>query len=140
NGDGTLNSPITVDLTGAKYTRPVIGDFNNDGIPDIATTAVNATGYDTAVYLGNGDGTFAAPIHTGTPAESFLVGDFDGDGNLDLATMSCDCSESGEGFGQVVIQWGDGTGHFPAVSAPVQLWEGLPAGAADFDHDGRTDL
>jgi hypothetical protein len=60
-----------------------VGDFNGDGFPDLAVT--NGADLGTiSVLLGNGDGTFRAPLNYaagGTPAR-VAVGDFNGDGHL----------------------------------------------------------
>src|SRR5439155_422760 len=78
-----------------------VGDFNGDGKLDLATTG--------AVLLGNGDGTFQAPLKfvpEGTPF-SVAVGDFNGDGIPDLTVGT------GEMYGFTVLL-GNGDGTFRA--------------------------
>ena len=61
----------------------VAGDFNGDGIADLATG-----GYDTdnvSILIGNGDGTFTVKSTFSTGAGQLAEGDFNGDGLLDLA-------------------------------------------------------
>src|SRR5262249_45982419 len=55
------------------------GDFNHDGAADLAT--VNAGNSTVGVLLGNGDGTFAAPVTypVGTGIVAVAAGDFNGD-------------------------------------------------------------
>src|SRR5262249_14851608 len=62
----------------------VIGDFNQDGVADIATTTDN--GSSLTILIGNGDGSFQDPVVTNLPdtIRSLSIGDFDGDGNPDL--------------------------------------------------------
>lgn len=66
----------------------VLGDFNADGIPDVALIAASGL-----VYLGNGDGTFApAPPLLGSFDGFYefftpVVADFNGDGIPDLAAI-----------------------------------------------------
>jgi hypothetical protein len=87
NGDGTFtagaNGPI---LAGNVPYSVTVGDFNQDGIPDLAV----ADSYDNTVtvLVGNGDGTFSrplSPISVGTHPQSLAVGDFNEDGVPDMA-------------------------------------------------------
>ena len=74
------------------YTQPdpisvAVGDFNNDGIPDLAIASQLINDPNVTVYLGNGNGTFAFSGYytAGSLAESVAVGDFNPNGDLDLA-------------------------------------------------------
>lgn len=119
------------------------GDFNGDGITDLAVA--NFGGNSVSILLGNGslgvgDGTFTPGVTVGAGSypTGIAVADFDRDGILDLAV--CDNSGApvtllrGQGTGGV----GDGTfafqGTTPAGAGP---W-GIAAG--DFDEDGIVDL
>ncbi len=64
------------------------GDFNGDGLTDLATA--NDDSDDVSVLLGNGDGTFAAQqtFAAGDRPVSVTTGDFNGDGLTDLATAN----------------------------------------------------
>jgi type II secretory pathway component GspD/PulD (secretin) len=65
NGDGTFTQGQTFLLNNASSTgnKPIAiteGDFNVDGLPDLAVTDQDT---DTvSVFIGNGDGTFASPL------------------------------------------------------------------------------
>jgi hypothetical protein len=60
NGDGSFNSTVdTLPVTGAPLPLAV-GDFNGDGIPDIAAGTAGSGAGDVSIMLGNGNGTFGA--------------------------------------------------------------------------------
>jgi hypothetical protein len=66
----------------------VAGDFNHDGMMDLA--AANFNDGTVSVLLGNGDGTFqnARNYVAGFSLQSLAVGDFNGDGFPDLAVTN----------------------------------------------------
>ena len=85
-GDGTMGPPQTV-LIGSAAGSLVVGDFNQDSIPDLATTRFTTN--TVSVVLGNGDGTFGPPLISSTEARpsDLVVADFDEDGRLDVAVL-----------------------------------------------------
>lgn len=146
NGDGTFTAVPTSTATGPMPSAIAIGDFNGDGIPDlaVATNGDENNNYAAGVtiLLGNGDGTFqaAASQATGTNPVSVVVGDFNGDGNADLAVAT-----SGNGFapqsGPITVLLGNGDGTFTAAPAsPAPQGEPQSAVAGDFNGDGLPDL
>jgi LGFP repeat/Bacterial Ig-like domain (group 3)/IPT/TIG domain/FG-GAP-like repeat/Putative Ig domain len=111
------------------------GDFNNDHIPDLATTtgAVLQNGRLATLWLGKGDGTFPT-TNTSTLGQNpgaVVAGDFNRDGNLDL--IAADGTNLVFGAGN-----GDGTFRpgtlFPDGSANVDVAVG------DLNGDGKPDL
>ncbi len=67
----------------------VAGDFNGDGNPDLLV--VPSPGNVVKVFLGHGDGTFAAPVSIAdglASAGDLATGDFNGDGKADVAVTS----------------------------------------------------
>jgi subtilase family serine protease len=110
-----------------------IGDFNGDGVPDLAVA--NWYGTTVTILLGNGDGTFtAAATSPEIPSPtSVTVGDFNGDGKADLAVT---CGN----FNFVEIFLGNGDGTFtPKTTIPTGEvpWR---VAIADFNGDGIPDL
>ncbi|MGD0629286.1 MAG: FG-GAP-like repeat-containing protein [Terracidiphilus sp.] len=155
NGDGTFQAPvITTTLSSATAlnanTQPVIAavaDVNNDGNPDLViinNTYANNVFLESQVevFLGNGDGTFKAPILVNTPANptAIVVADFNKDGKLDIATV---CGAINAAVDQLAISLGNGDGTFAAptlMSIASDVNGGATLAAADFNADGNVDL
>jgi hypothetical protein len=136
-GDGTFTfQPMSLTLDYFP-TSVLVGDFNSDGVLDLAFSDLNGV----EIALGNGDGTFnetsASPIQVPTELYSLQAGDFNRDGKLDLAGLDAY-------FGQIVILLGAGDGTFavtkatPGVSASTFGTHQIAA--ADFNGDGVPDL
>ena len=108
-----------------------VGDFNNDGKPDIAV-AVNDQVY---VLINNGNGTFTEGPHyqVGSYTRSLTVGDFNGDGKLDIVSVAY----SG---GTLSTLLGNGNGTFTQLRDFTIGGYGLSIAAADFNRDGKLDV
>ncbi len=141
-GDGTFtmgpSTPMNLSTVFSLYglSQPIAtGDFNGDGKVDVLTV-------DGKLYLGNGDGSFAAgvqalpvyPFYAITGA--FAVGDFNGDGKLDVAQLVTSVNPSGT----LIIYAGNGAGAFTQISAYDAIPEGAALVATDIDGDGNLDL
>jgi hypothetical protein len=160
NGDGTFKAlaPMTVipgtpagtiseDLFDSATIA--VGDFNQDGIPDLAVGVNQAPNASVAILLGKGDGTF-----TTQPAQLtvFSVGvvmpvvaDFNGDGIADVlitvASLPLGTFQSDLYFGN-----GDGTFTLSPTQTPIKLsafgqtdfsYFAVPG---DFNGDGIPDV
>jgi len=94
NGDGTFQPSVEYP-TGTVPSTIIIGDFNGDGKLDIATSNFSPAGYTVPpgyinILLGNGDGTFQAPVAfvAGPNPDTVAVADLNNDGALDFITGS----------------------------------------------------
>ena len=136
NGDGSFQAPIFYPQsieTGAQSYSIVIADFNNDKKLDIAVTSGNDS---LALLLGNGDGTFAAPVYYfDGGAATLLTADFNGDGKQDIAAGTGPAASEETGF-----LFGNGDGTFQAAVFPANLDGFVASFTADLNKDGKPDL
>ncbi len=124
NGDGTftLGTPVA-------GTPVAVADFNGDGKPDVLEQGTGTL----LVLLGNGDGTFQAPVSTNSSASLLPIaaGDLNGDGHADVV---------GVFDSNLLVYLGKGDGTFAAAvsyslgAAPETITLG------DFNGDGKTDV
>jgi FG-GAP-like repeat/Bacterial Ig domain/FG-GAP repeat len=115
----------------------VAGDFNNDGKPDYLVTGSATSQAGLTLRLGNGDGTFQAPINYGTASGSLIgdmaAADFDRDGNLDIVTGNDD--------GTFQVFYGNGAGRYESVvSVATQSTNVTSIAVGDFNNDGYPDI
>src|ERR1022692_3638931 len=116
-------------LANGAGTWVAVGDFNGDGKADfvVANSGVS-------VWLGNGDGTFRAPVNSasGASPSALATGDFNGDGLLDVAAVYAS--------GGVAILLGNGDGSFQAAVNYAAGSGPSAVAVADFNGDGAPDL
>jgi hypothetical protein len=167
NRDGTF-SDVTVKagVRGEFYGMGVaIGDYDNDGRPDIYVTNYGRN----TLYRNNGDGTFTdvtekAGVGAGGWSASACWVDYDKDGKLDLIVSRYlvwdihDNPECGDKIAKVraychpevfppaehIVYHNNGDGTFTDVTSKVG-WKGKPGnglgiGFDDFDLDGWPDI
>lgn len=145
NGDGTFQAPIVspVQITALGLGPLAVGDFNQDGKPDLVVGTIAGLQAD-IVLLGNGDGTFRqlAPIPNSGGFFHARVVDLNGDGHQDLVVGA---------NGGIAVYMGKGDGTFtPAahLAAPVcttspfcsfvGAYLGIVVG--DFNGDNKLDI
>ena len=137
DGAGNLTLSATLSL-GALVTKVITGDFNGDGILDLAFSQNRETAPNTIpsvlVAFGTGGGAFVAPVGylTSVVGVSLTKGDFNGDGKPDLAVA--------QNNAKITVLLNNGTGGL-VVGASYDL----PANpteivAADLNGDGKQDL
>jgi hypothetical protein len=131
-------APETRYAAGSRPRWVVAGDLDGDGDDDLAVAdagdGVTSSG-DVAVFLGWGDGTFAAAsFYDGGPGPASLaIADFDGDGRPDLAVAA-------GGGSDVVILAGTGGGLFARAGSVRTGLNPVAVAAADLNGDGAADL
>jgi hypothetical protein len=146
-GNGTLSAPTYLALN-VFPVSVTIDDLNKDGKLDIIVIGTPSTAGGTQgmeIFLGNGDGTFQAPIGgpSGFPSvdpNSFqlplnsvvhvITGDFNGDGKKDIIAST----------GDILFGKGDGTFTVAPTTLLIPGNAGLGLTSADFNHDGKVDL
>ncbi len=138
-GDGTFTLGGTL-TTGSTPNHMAMGDFNADGLPDLAVCNTGTT--TVSVFLGNGaagvpNGTFASAINAtaGSGPNGVQVADWDHNGVADLAVASNNTLNS------TSILVSTGTGAFETVQT-FATGGSNPAFIAvnDFNEDGTPDM
>lgn len=134
-GDGTFKPKVTYPgCTVGRAYKIVLADFNRDGNTDIAVGCSDATNGGLVILLGNGDGSFQAPVAYSTgDVFSIAIGDFNNDGILDVAV-----SDQLQQNVTVFTGAGDGTFSKTATISTSKQAHGIVV--ADFNQDGNDDI
>jgi Bacterial Ig-like domain (group 3)/FG-GAP-like repeat len=145
NGDGTFQAAVIYpsggvgSLSGARSVA--VADVNGDGRPDVLVG--NSFSGTVGVLLGNGDGTFQAPVEYNvgfTPVRSVAVADVNGDGRPDLL-VGGDIYIGTVQHGEVGYLLGNGDGTFqPVVTFGSGGNAAFSIALADVNGDGQPDL
>ena len=124
-------------MVGNGPLEVVSGDFNGDGVPDLATANFGAN--TVSVLLGQGNGAFrpAGDFAVGNYPDSLTVADVNGDGKADLVTANAE-GWNGPGTVSVLLGRGDGTFEPARTFTTGQGPKGVVV--ADFDGDGKPDI
>jgi len=157
NGNGTFSATAALTSTYNSASAPTtaklatvtnIADLNGDGAQDIIAVVpafTVATGATTQVkaFLGNGNGTFKAPVPITLAANAYgipVLADLNKDNILDIAFVT-ENSSSQAGLA-VALGKGDGTFATPLLSnlAGGDAIRNAGLAGADFNTDGNVDL
>jgi hypothetical protein len=135
NGDGTFRPGGSFAAGDNPFGGVVAGDFRHRGILDLAVVRYREFGGTSglSILLGNGDGTFQAPVFylSGINLVWVAEGDFRHSGNLDLAVTTV----SG-----VQVLFGNGDGTFRVGSSYPEGDRPNIIVATDLTGDGNLDL
>ncbi len=156
-----LPSPAPTGVVESAPLVSVLGDFTNDGNPDVFMVAAAKTATNTAevhwlVFSGSAgpDPNASVAVLTEVDTDSGLaagalaggagplgVGDFNGDKKLDaIALIPYLDSSSSQSYEEVVLALGDGHGGFTS-SSPIPGTEGATSATIDdVNNDGYLDL
>ena len=144
NGDGTFQAPSRCGIASTTLLPMMAaGDFNNDGLLDLALLIQDDNVV--VVLLGNGDGTLANHRDLTLPASggmaAAVVTDLNADGNQDVAIAQYNQPSQGPIQGFITSLLGNGSAQFPiAISSPTSDIGINGMVAADFNGDGKGDL
>ncbi len=141
NGNGVFSSSTIINFQGSAGAVSS-GDFNSDGLLDIALANTNNNGGFGAVTLflntGAGNFVFAGNFTVGGSPRDLKVADFNADGIADVAVVSTN------GTGSILL--GNGSGSFQ-VGSNFALFGGntsstfnVSFAVGDLNNDGRPDL
>ncbi|WP_328873357.1 FG-GAP-like repeat-containing protein [Streptomyces sp. NBC_00287] len=152
--DGTFQTPgngymSTADTWNAANAKTVTGDYNGDGLADVA----GVYGYSDGAlaiwtWLAKADGTYATPFRTANVSGwtftrlSFFSGDFDGDGRDDIGAWY----DYAAGHDRLFTFRSAENGGFTAPTSSLTIEAGnwtadlAKLATGDYNGDGRDDL
>ncbi|RXH58330.1 FG-GAP repeat domain-containing protein [Granulicella sibirica] len=141
--------PATTYPIGRSPQKIAVGDFNQDGIKDLAIgdTAPDGVTGTISILFGKKDGSFRTGgsfLSGGGEPDGIVVRDFNHDGHLDLAVANYGGGTDNPSLA-ILLGVGDGTFGAPDIYKTEKLSQysrGLASGlaAGDFNHDGNLDL
>jgi hypothetical protein len=142
SGGGYFNNAQTYTFSPSAlpaFSAAAVGDFNDDGKPDIAAIGSDGT-VNVLLNKGDGTGTFLAaqPYAVGGTPTALAVGDFNGDGKPDLAVTTVTPSGTTSTYGvSVLLNTGNGTF---GTARSYAVGGGAFVAVGDFNQDGKLDI
>ena len=133
----------TADFAGMNGGSLHTGDVNNDGYADVLTTGYGATGYESLLYINQGDGTFvkSSANFPGIEAGESIFFDANHDGWLDVFVAGVTNSGGWSWPGNLYLNNQDGTFTLtPNTNLPSGTQGYTAFDYGDINNDGKTDL
>jgi hypothetical protein len=145
-GNGTFAGEVDYTLPSPAVSL-VTGDFNGDGITDVAVGVNPGPGNTGAsgvyVLLGQANGTLAAPVKIDSSLNptGLAAADINGDGKSDLVVADQGSSSPSQVNGALHVYLGTANGTFTAAAAPTTTATYYSVVAlGDLNKDGKPDL
>lgn len=134
-GTGSFGAATTLTMPGTSAFAVAVGDFNRDGIPDLAVALAGTTSNKVAILLGTGGGAFGAATTypVGTEPVSIALADFNRDGKTDIVVAN-------QLSNTVSVLLGNGNGTFAAAASHAVNTAPAAVTVADFNRDGNADI
>jgi hypothetical protein len=131
-GQGSFAAAVQYS-TGPYPTCVTAADLNQDGKPDLLVVNVHGVGWGLAVFTGNGDGTFQAPVNYSVSPNAVwaVTGDFNGDEKTDVVVGGAD---------RLDILMGNGDGTLQPHIDYGTLGGSVFVASGDLNGDGKPDL
>ncbi|HTR22741.1 MAG TPA: FG-GAP-like repeat-containing protein [Terriglobales bacterium] len=148
NGDGTFQPAVSY-VAGNGAHSVAVADLNRDGHLDlvVANACLNSGSCNNggvSVLLGNGNGTFQAPVtysSGGQSADFVAISDLNADGFADVVVANQCVSKSNCNNGGVAVLLGNGNGTLrSATTYNSGGYSALSVAIADVNGDGRPDI
>jgi hypothetical protein len=135
-GFGSLIVAATVannSIGGGVFSTIVAGDFNEDGIQDIASADFNSG--TVVILLGAGTGYFSiyTTTNVGVNPSAIIKADFNGDGHADLSTTDFNSN-------RISVLFGTGTGGLNTAISYITGTNPISLTSADFNGDSKPDI
>ena len=130
---GSFQAGPLVSVAQGPLSAILAGDFNHDGVLDLAVTIPGSK--QLAILTGKGDGSFAAPVRysVGANPVAIISADVDEDGIADLIVTN-------QGSNTFSVLGGNSDGSFRTALDFVSGKGPTAAVAGDFNNDGHLDL
>jgi hypothetical protein len=142
-GDGGFLPPVAVGRV--EFGLVTLGDFNGDGLLDMAVTGFGTGAVEVLLWIGDGGfvagNSYLNPQAPTTSIGDLAAGDLNGDGIQDLAVATGHVSADGTSVGGVGVLLGRGDGTFkdwltvpaPGISGSLAFGDEDPNGLARMD-------